>query len=91
MRHHDRRHAGSAQDVNEAGAQGGADFGVEGGEGFVEEEEAGFGRERARERDALALAAGEFAGKAVGDVGEFDEVEQVADAVGRGKWGVVWW
>jgi hypothetical protein len=81
VRHHDRGHAGPAQDVDEPRAQGGPDFGVERGKRFVQEEEAGFGRKRAREGDALALAAGQFAGEAVGDVGEFDEVEQVADTV----------
>lgn len=57
-----------------------ADFGVEGAEGLVEEEDFGVDGEGAGEGDALALSAGEFVGEAIGEAWELDEIEEVLDA-----------
>ena len=49
---------------------------VDAGEGFVEEDEVRGGNgEGSGEVDALALSAGEIAGKAVGERGEVEEFE----------------
>ena len=52
-----------------------AGHGVEGGEGFVHEEDAGVGGEGAGEGDALAHPAGEFVDIGVGVFGEADEMD----------------
>ena len=57
-----------------------AEEGVEGGEGFVEEEDTGADDEGAGEGDALLLASGELGGEAVGEVGHVDETEELAGA-----------
>ncbi|MGX1273645.1 hypothetical protein RKD18_006839 [Streptomyces phaeoluteigriseus] len=54
------------------------EFGVEGGGGLVEEDDAGAEGEGARDGDALLLAAGELPGVGVGLVGEADAVEEFA-------------
>ena len=60
-----------------------AHAGVEGAEGLVEQHHLGLDRERAGERHALALAARELAGVAVGQAVELHEREQLVDAVAR--------
>src|SRR5581483_6680562 len=55
---------------------------VERGERLVEEEDAGVARERAGERDALALAAGELSGVGVGEVRDAEALEELADPGG---------
>ena len=75
--------AGLALHGFELGAHLLAEFGVEGGEGLVEEEQAGFEDEGAGERDALLFAAGELGGEAVAFGGELDEVEG-AEGAGLG-------
>ncbi len=51
---------------------------VEGRDRFVEHDEGGFGRERARHRDALALPTGHLGGTATEELGaEPDELEQL--------------
>ena len=52
-----------------------AGAGVEGGEGFVEEQQPGLGGEGTGQRDALRLAAGQGAWAVVGVVGEVDTLE----------------
>ena len=52
-----------------------AEGGVEGGEGFVEEEEFGFDDEGAGEGGALFFTAGEISGEAVAFFLEADEIE----------------
>ena len=53
-----------------------ADLGVERAEGLVEEEHARLDREGAGEGDALALAAGELRGQAVGEPVELDHAQE---------------
>ena len=68
-----------AVEGGEVAAQVAADVaagaGVEGGERFVEQQQAGFGGQGAGQGDALGLAAGEGAGPVVGVVGEPDPCE----------------
>jgi hypothetical protein len=61
-----------------------ADFGVEGAEGFIEEEDFRIDGEGARQGDALALAAGELGGQAVFQALELDEAEEFEDPVAEG-------
>lgn len=65
-----------------------ADLGIEGTEGFIEEEDFGAGGQGAGEGDALALAAGELGGVAFFHAAELDEVEEFIDAVGDFPGGV---
>jgi hypothetical protein len=71
--------AGDVQFVVQA-AQPAAQFlahlGVERAEGLVEQQHARLDRQRAGQRDALALAAGQLRGEAVGQPVELHEVEQ---------------
>ena len=67
------------QEVDDLGLHGD----VEGGDGFVGDDEIGAECEGAGDADALALAAGEFVGVAVGGgLGEADHVEEFGDAAG---------
>ncbi len=50
-----------------------AGFGIEGGEGFVQEQEPGHRSESAGEGDALGFSAGEVSGPPVGELRGFDE------------------
>ncbi len=60
------------------------DVHVERGDRLVGDDEVGPQRERARDRDALALPAGEFVRIALGRFrAEADDVEQLADALRR--------
>ena len=61
------------------GAQVRAHVGVERAEGLVEQQHARLDRERAGERHALALAAGQLRRIAVGEALEADEVQQLVD------------
>ena len=63
-------------------AQLGADLGVERAEGLVEQQHLRLDGERPGERHALALAARELGGVAVGEPVELDEAEQLVDARG---------
>ena len=63
--------------------QFGAGDGIEGAEGFVHQENGRIGGESAGDADALALAAGKFAGIARGDLGiESDELQEFVDSFG---------
>ena len=62
-------------------AQRGAQQRVDGAPGLVEQDDGRARRERARQRDALLLAAGELVGEAVAQVAEADQVEHLGDAV----------
>ena len=77
MGHEDGGVAGLVVDLAEPLAELLADLRVEGAEGLVEEEDARFDRERAGERDALALAAGELLRIALVEARELDEVEEL--------------
>ena len=72
--------AGLVVDLAQPAAQLLAHLGVERAEGLVEQQHPRLDRERAGERDALALAAGELAGIAPGEAAELDEIEELADA-----------
>ena len=61
-------------------AQLGADLGVERAERLVEQQHARLDRQRAGERHALALAAGELRRVALLVAGEADDLEQLVDA-----------
>ena len=63
-------------------AQLGAHLGVERAERLVEQQHLRLDRERAGERHALALAAGELVGVALLVAGEPDDLEQLVDARG---------
>ena len=71
----ERARAGGAQDRRDLLAQALAQAGVERGERLVEQHDLGIGRQRAGERDALALAARELVRVRRGPVGEADERE----------------
>ena len=73
--------AGGAQDRGDLTAQRLAQAGVERGERLVEQDHLGVGRERARERDPLALAAGELVRVGLRPAGEPDQIERLADAL----------
>ncbi len=70
-------------------ADRGAERGVEGGEGLVEEDDLGLRGEGAGQGDALLLAAGELMGVAAGQAGQADQFEQLvhpaAAALGAGQ------
>jgi hypothetical protein len=54
--------------------------GVERRKRFVEEQDFRVGRKRARQRNALLLAAGEILNVAVGIIGQFDQFEHFGNA-----------
>ena len=70
-----------AQDRRHLRAQRLAQAGVERRERLVEQHDLGVGGERARERDALALAARQLVRVGAGAVGEADELEALVDAL----------
>ena len=72
----------------EVAADVAAGAGVEGGEGFVEEQQAWLGGEGAGQGDALRLSAGQGAWPVVGVVGQPDTFEpRHGPAAGVGSWG----
>lgn len=71
---------GGAQDGAEVGGESFAEFFVEGGEGFVEEEECGVWGEGSGEGDALAFASGHGGDVAGVVAGESDEGEEFVDS-----------
>ena len=74
MRDVDRRRADAALEPLELVARGGAQLRVEVGERLVEQEHVRLAHERARERDALALAAGQLARLAVEQVADLQQL-----------------
>ncbi len=75
----DRRHRELVVELAQPAAQVAAHGGVERAEGLVEQEHGGLDRERAGERDALALAAGKLGREAVAEPVELDGREQPLD------------
>lgn len=73
--------AGVFADVADLETEVVAEFGVEVGEWFVEEENGGFDDYCSRQSDALLLSAGELSGFAVGVLGHLDGFECFHDAV----------
>ena len=78
----DRRHVHLVVEVAQPGAQVLADLGVERAEGLVEQQHLRLDRERPGQGHALALAAGELGGVAVGEPVELDQAQQLVDPVG---------
>lgn len=66
---------GGSAEPADLGAHVVSEFGVEIGEGFVQEEDVGLDGERTGERDALLLAAGKLGGFALGVLVHLDEGE----------------
>ena len=73
----DRRHVHLVVEAAQPGAQVLADLGVERAEGLVEQQHLRLDRQRPGQRHALALAAGELRGVAVGEPVELDQVQQL--------------
>ena len=80
MGHVDERDADLALDALELELHRLAQLEVERAERLVEQQRARVVHERAGQRDALLLAAGELRGLALGEVGEPDDLEQLVDA-----------
>ena len=80
VRDEDRGDPQLALDAVDGAPQIDADLRVERAERLVEQQDLGAVRERAGERDALLLAAGELAGHARPEPGEVDELEQLLAA-----------
>ena len=80
MCHKDYCLAGAFEQTKEEVADQDAGLGVEGAEGLIHQEDGGVIGERSGHCDALAHAARELGGEALGRVGEFDLREQVAGA-----------
>src|SRR5690606_9947527 len=78
----DRGHADLIVEATEPLAELLTDFRVDGAEGFVEQEEAGFRSERTSQRDALALASGELGRVAAPEPTEPHELEELFSARG---------
>ena len=57
-----------------------SDLGIEGTEGFVEQEDFRFDSQSAGEGDTLPLTSGELAGKALSELGELNGLEELLDA-----------
>ncbi|MEZ5121156.1 MAG: hypothetical protein R2736_06220 [Solirubrobacterales bacterium] len=75
----DGGHGGVVQDGGELVADGAAGGGVQGGEGLVEQQQLGIAGQRAGERDALALAAGQAGGGLVGQRADAEAIEELVD------------
>ena len=60
-----------------------AQLGVEGGHGFIEQQQGGLIHEGARERDALLLTTGELRRTALTTTREVDEIQHLAGAATR--------
>jgi len=78
---HDRGDAQAALELPDLVAQVHAHLRVERGEGLVEQQEPRRGRQRARQRDPLLLAAGELGGVLVAVRGQTHQLEQLVDAL----------
>ena len=76
VRDEDRRDVQLALDLADRAAQFFADLGIERAERLVHQQHFGPMRERARDRDALLLAAGELRGQPVVHAFERDELQQ---------------
>ena len=82
MRHHDGGDAEPPLEVADLAAQARPDARVERRKRLVEQEQAGRQSERAGERDALLLAAGELRRVFLRLVGEADQRQELGDAGG---------
>ncbi|MCY1523230.1 hypothetical protein D9M68_581180 [compost metagenome] len=74
--------AGRLQDVAHFEGQPFARVHVQIGERLVQQQQGGRGRQRARQRDALLLAAGDFVRIAVGGVRQAHQLQHFLDAAG---------
>jgi hypothetical protein len=73
---HDRSHPQLALQCADLAAQAFAHLGIEGGERLVEQQQAGLGGQRTRERDALLLAARALRRVLGPGVGQADQGQQ---------------
>ena len=79
----DEGDAGAALQLLELGAHALAQLGVEIGQRLVEQQDRRLDHQRARERDALLLAARELVGVAALEAGEIDQRERLLDLLSR--------
>ncbi len=75
--HQDRGGTREPQHVVDIGADRGAERGVEGREGLIEEDDLGLRGQGAGQGDALLLPTGELMGVAAGQAGQADQFEQL--------------
>ena len=80
MGHHDEGDADLALELRQLKAHGLAQFGIERRQRLVEQEHLRLLHQRARERNALALAARQLVGHARGQMTELDEIERLLHA-----------
>ena len=78
VRYKNARHVNAIVQPAQPAAQVAAHARVERTERLVEQQDFGFDRERARERDALALSARKLRGIALRELAELDQLEQLA-------------
>ncbi len=83
-----RRDPHAGEHVAQPGLQVGADRGVQGGEGLVEQHHRGVDGERPAEGDALGLPAGEFGRQGACELGDAEVVQQFGDPLGAEPAGV---
>ena len=79
----DEGDAGAALQLLELGAHALAQLGIEIGQRLVEQQDRRLDHQRARERDALLLAAGELVGIAALEPGEIDQRQRLLDLLLR--------
>ena len=80
VRHHDRRDAQRRLQVLDLGAQFLADLGVERRQRLVQQQHGRLGRQRARQRDALLLSAGQLVRILFRLVAQMHERQHLVDA-----------
>ena len=77
----DERDAELALQLGEFTLHADDEVGIEGGQGFVEQQDLRFGNKGAGKGDALALAAGKLVDRALGKVGKSHAIEPVEGLV----------
>ena len=83
----DHRHVGLVAQAHEIGQDLALAGGVERGERLIEDEEARAHQQRAADRDALALAAGQLAGAAIEQMADIEQIDDAppCSASSRGR------
>jgi len=79
--HHHGGHAGLLADLHQLLLQIAAGEGIQGAEGFIQEQQPGANRQGAGDRHPLLHAAGEFTGVLVGGMAETHELNALFDAL----------
>ena len=77
-----RRHSELEEQVVDLGSDLDAQRGVEAGERFVQQQDAGMGSQRSSQGDPLLLSAGQRARSAILQATESDQVERLGDPPG---------